>query len=345
MIGIASAQKLAPGNKIRIICEQESSLSVERVIAPDGTIELPTIGFVSLAGKYTIEAEAFIEEMARKKLRADSIRVAVMLIVDSGAPIEFSGAVSRNGSIPWSEDLTLAKVVELAQPSGSAAMEAIEITQSDGKVVYIDFALASAAKLRPGDKVFFPRATGPSEVYILGAVARPGSKTFQAGMTAKQLIELAGGFTGHAQLDQIRLQHGAGEPQIIAFDDPLLDKPLTRGDILTIPLVKKGRYVTVDGMVVRPGAVEWRDGMTIRDALKATGGINLFAGGKITVRRVGEEPHWTKSFDYTALINKPESDLKLRPSDLVVVLPGALKPSKKDEPKADKRPRQVVPPR
>src|SRR4051812_37306662 len=107
LCGVACAQKIEPGNRIRLICEVEPSLSVERIISPDGNCLLPLIGRVALAGKYVEEAQYELEQLVLKKLHLNEVHIALTIIADDAGPIAFSGSVNKSGSVPFHSGLTL----------------------------------------------------------------------------------------------------------------------------------------------------------------------------------------------------------------------------------------------
>jgi polysaccharide export outer membrane protein len=358
LLSIAYAQKLAPGDRIRLICEQEPTLSVERVISPDGDVVLPLLGKVNLAGKFVVEAEDELQKLAAQKLGIDGVLIALSLITDAKRPIDFSGAVGRSGSLPYHDGMILAEVVKLAEPNGTAAIEAVEITGADGKRLIVDLEKdGGSTRLRPGDRVFFPKAEGSNEVLILGGVAKPGSKPFKAGLTLRSLIALAGGITGHGRQDKVRLDRKGEESKTIDVVAPGPDVPLLRGDIVTVPLIENGRFVTMTGQVTRltmqikPGdnrstmptlEVEFWQGMKLSEAIKSAGGISAFADpDSITVKRLGA---WKHRFSLSKIASGEQPDLELVPADIIdvpVMRAGhGVKP-----PKPKPRTGPVVPPR
>jgi protein involved in polysaccharide export with SLBB domain len=331
-----------PGNKIRLLCEQEPTLSVERTLSPEGDVVLPLIGKINLAGMFISEAEYTIERLVESKLHSDHIVIAIMLVADVNGPVEFAGAVTHNGSAPFHAGMTLADIVKMAEPTIAAALEAVEVTGGDGKKVVVDCTGAGAAtKLRPGDRVFFPRSEGPRDVEILGGVAKPGSKPFKPGMTLKELVDQAGGITGHGQKDKIKLERKGERPRIIDLESADAAVQLKRGDIVTVPALENGRYVTVTGMVLHDGLVEFAPGMTLTQAIKAAGGLNGIASrDAITVKRLGA---WKRTYDYNRIMAGKDPDIVLSPADIVEV--PVAKPKKPDEGPRPPRKGPVVPPR
>ncbi len=316
LLGTACAQQLLPGSRIRLVCEQEPTLSVERTLSPEGNVDLPIIGRVNLGGKLVTEAERQLEQLAAAKLRSDRFVIAITLVGDSSAPIDFWGAVNRNGSVPFRSGITLADVAKLAEPNAAAATEAVEITSQNGKKEVVDLASRASMTLRPGDRVYFPLADQSNDVLILGGVARPGSKPFESGLTLASLIQLAGGVTGHGERNRIRLERKGREPRVLDLDSMDSDTKLDRGDVVVVPAMENGGFITINGSVARPGLVEYRPGMTLKEAVRAAGGLTVFAGATVTVKRLSE---WKRRFDFDKIVAGQAPDLILKPADLIDV--------------------------
>ncbi|HVT12642.1 MAG TPA: SLBB domain-containing protein [Fimbriimonadaceae bacterium] len=341
MLGVAYAQRLAPGDHIKLICEQEPTLSVERVLSPGGEVVLPLIGRVRLAGDYIVEAEDRLQKLAAPKLGVDRVTIRIALVSDPDGPIEFAGAVNRSGSVPYRPGMTLDEVVKLADPTVAAATEAVEITGASGKKLVVDLTHGGGAtRLMPGDGIFFPRATEPDEIIVLGGVEKPGSKDFKPNMTLRSLIDLAGGITGHGESGKIRLERKGEKPRILDLSTKDADLSLRRGDILTVPILENGRFVTMTGNIQHVGLLEYREGMTLGEAIKAAGGLTFFAGpgDSITVKRLGE---WKRHFDLSRIAAKLDPDLVLKPADIIDV--GLAKPNQESKP-VKPRTGPVVPP-
>ena len=76
------------------------------------------------------------------------------------------------------------------------------------------------------------------------------------------------------------------------------------------------RRVSVTGGVNRNGAVEYFDGMTLLDAISAAGGLSDFAKQKEVKLIRGDE---SAVFDMDAIVRDSSRDVKLLPSDKIVV--------------------------
>jgi protein involved in polysaccharide export with SLBB domain len=129
----------------------------------------------------------------------------------------------------------------------------------------------------------------PPSVTIEGDVASPGKYPLGSGMTATELVRLAGGFqrgayTDLADLSRYNIHDGAkvlGEHEQIelakAFTSPDVDVPLRDGDVLTIREIAGfkdiGSTVTLKGQVMHPSVYGIKDGEHLSSVLKRAGGF------------------------------------------------------------------------
>lgn len=125
------------------------------------------------------------------------------------------------------------------------------------------------------------RRTSP---VITGAVARPGTYGWVAGLKLGRLLELAGGTTNQAILERavvyrnngsrdgvvMRVALSGGEDLEIQAEDSVVVGSLL--DTLTTP-----KQVRVSGAVRSPGEYRWSAGMTVKDLILLAGGFQPWA--------------------------------------------------------------------
>jgi protein involved in polysaccharide export with SLBB domain len=134
-------------------------------------------------------------------------------------------------------------------------------------------------------KVDAPRVT------IRGEVLRPGQYPMSGGMTAAQLVRMAGGFRRDALLESAdlasydvkngdRIVENLSSVSIgaaVAGTDPHADVTLKPGDILSIHQITNwnniGESITIKGQVRFPGSYGFQDGERLSSALQRAGGI------------------------------------------------------------------------
>jgi polysaccharide export outer membrane protein len=159
------------------------------------------------------------------------------------------------------------------------------------------------------------------EVEVSGAVAKPGRYPMtEAHVTVREMLVAAGGL-GDLSSPRAEIHRTAeGRRDIIDVDlervyngDLDADRELFPGDQLYVPPAES---VFVDGQVAKPGAIAYRDGMTLMQAIAQAGstlgtaraaGVYILRGSEklpVNVRRIQRGD---------------EADIALRPGDRVFV--------------------------
>jgi protein involved in polysaccharide export with SLBB domain len=259
---------------------------------------------VSLSGSYPEggTTEALVKAIQSFVVQdGDYISVAPILPYSERA-IYVEGHVIRPGKFPYRDDMSLSDVIHSYQdllPEPSDHAEIVRLRPPDYRPETIDFSLSEVLigddpiYLQPFDTI---RILGRYEVdaprvTIQGEVARPGQYPLPEGMTAAQLVRMAGGFTRGALLENADLTSYVvvqGEKVVshrISIDigravkakDSAADARLKPGDVLTIHQLSGwndiGASVTLNGEVTYPGAYGIQDGERLSSVLKRAGGF------------------------------------------------------------------------
>jgi polysaccharide export outer membrane protein len=168
-------------------------------------------------------------------------------------------------------------------------------------------------------------------VSVVGEVNNPGRKPLRGRTRLFDVLIEAGGFTPRASGEvvitrregtfdngghSLRLQFSGASPA--PKDLVNLEVPLQNGDLIT---ASAKYYVTVEGEVVRPGRYPLEEETTISTAVIAAGGLTRFAKNDVRIRRVSPETGKTEILeaDLKAIRNGKETDLLLRPNDVITV--------------------------
>jgi protein involved in polysaccharide export with SLBB domain len=130
-----------------------------------------------------------------------------------------------------------------------------------------------------------------NQVYVVGEVARPGSYQVSAAGTAISALYLAGGPTERGGFRQIQIRRGDRVVDSLDLYDYLLggnarsDIRLQNGDVIFVPV--HGPHIKLTGEVIRPAIYELKPGETLRDLLRAAGGLEATAlGRRVQIHRV-----------------------------------------------------------
>jgi polysaccharide biosynthesis/export protein len=200
-------------------------------------------------------AAALRERLAKGLIRDPQVSVVVQ---DYRSQVVFAvGEVTRPGAYPLAGDTSVVELLARAGPvSPNAGSEVIvvrprskvdrpvlpdEVTgkaaagATEAEVMRVDMREVRAGRLdrnillRANDTVFVPEAT---RVFVSGEVRNPGAFPFTRGLTVRQAVSLAGGFTEDASKGSARVVRVvAGATRQIKLK---VDEPLEPGDTVVV---------------------------------------------------------------------------------------------------------------
>lgn len=306
--------RLRPGDSVKVLCEEEPTISAEYRLDRQGYAAINLVGKVNLAGLTEAEAASLIKAEIEAKGLVLRPTVSVKLLQPKDVPILFAGSVEKGGEVAPRPGLRLSDVVALAEPTEAADMKKVRITSRDGKVLIVDYTTPGPQQnpeIRAGDHVFFPLVERALEVYVLGGVKQPGRIAFREGMTIKELLEASGGPLPHANIWRAKLVKPNGEEWPLDLETDGQQVKVEPGDTLNVPLVDRQRFVTVVGAVAKPGLVELQFAMDVRRAVEMAGGLLAEADPNgINVRRVrskGDRIYLTTPLEPYDIVEVPYS--------------------------------------
>lgn len=231
----------------------------------------------------------------------DRIRVAAILPYSESA-IYVQGHVARPGKYAYYEGMQLRDVLRNYQdllPEPAAAGDIVRLVPPDLHPETIQFDLAdvlignSNVALQPFDtvRIFGRYEVDSPQVTVRGEVLRPGTYAMSQGMTAAQLVRMAGGFKRDALLENADLasytiQNGnkvIRQRTTIVIGTAVKDEgsasdvSLKPGDVLTIHQLSGwndiGASISLQGEVTYPGSYGLQDGERLSSVLRRAGGF------------------------------------------------------------------------
>jgi polysaccharide export outer membrane protein len=158
-------------------------------------------------------------------------------------------------------------------------------------------------------------------VDVGGIVAKPASYALERGRTTvSDVIVRAGGLNEPSAPRALIFRDVSGERTVIEVDlerlnvgDLSADVELRAGDHLYVPPVES---VYVDGQAGKPGAISYRDGMTVTQAIAQAGGTSSTARRSAVYIVRGNE---RIPVNLKKIQNGEEADIVLRPSDRIFI--------------------------
>ncbi len=283
-----------------LVAASMKEIKVERIQAHENRI---TMSVHLPEGKSPEEMEKAIQSFPIQD--GDLISVAPILPY-SERSIYLEGHVIRPGKVSYRDDMTLSDVVHSYQdllPEPADHAEIVRLRPPDYRPETIAFSLSEVLigndpiQLQAFDtvRIFGRYEVDPPKVTIQGEVVRPGYYPLPEGLTAAQLVRMAGGFKRSALLKSADLTSYKvvnGEEIVshrttldigraVKDGDSAADAPLKPGDVLTIHQLSGwsdiGSSVTVKGEVMYSGMYGIQDGERLSSVLKRAGGFRPFA--------------------------------------------------------------------
>ena len=273
--------------RIQLLGQQDSidSYRLER----DGSINLPDIGQINLAGLSLGEASKLIKSKVNQAyigtdsfISLENIRdVSVLLAGDVFNP----GVYTLNGSSNMLHALNVAGGI-----SGFGSYRSIKLIRNEKVIetldiydILIEGKSTSKNRLRSGDIIFVdPRI---NVITIEGAFKRPFRYELLADENISNAISYANGITTDADLSNIFLYRILdGEVKAIPIANISQFNNIVSRDEDRIFVRKNSfRNVKIEGAVIRPGNYKMIEGQSVFDLIEEAGGYtqNAFPAGAI----------------------------------------------------------------
>jgi protein involved in polysaccharide export with SLBB domain len=260
-------------------------------------------------------AEATLKALSSFSVKdGDHIRVAAILPYSENA-IYVQGHVVRPGKYAYHDGMKLSDVIRTYQdllPEPATKGDIVRLVPPDLHPETIQFNLADLLigniniALEPFDtiRIFGRYEVDSPQVTIRGEVLRPGKYALSEGMTAAQLVRMAGGFKRDALLENADLASYTiqNDKQIIHERTTInigaavkggtsaTDVSLKPGDVLTIHQLSGwsdiGASISLKGEVTYPGSYGIQDGEKLSSVLRRAGGFRdtAYPIGAVLVR-------------------------------------------------------------
>ncbi|EGQ8063125.1 SLBB domain-containing protein [Vibrio parahaemolyticus] len=245
-----------------------------------GTINFPSLGPVNVAGMHFSDVRDSLTQRVKEQMIG--VRSDISLGELRTMQVFVMGDAYKPGAYTVSALTTISQAIYYSGGFGeSGALRDIQLKR-DGKIIrkldMYDLLLKGDAsndvRLLPDDVVLIGSVN--DTVSIEGEINRPAIYEVKAGETYQQLIQMAGGFTANAYVEQLEIKryasHGAREALTLDFNKTQdRQSKVKNGD--SIKILKKSeeltRYVQIEGDVRHPGYVEWRNGVRVADLFKS----------------------------------------------------------------------------
>lgn len=294
-------------------------------VRPDGRVNVPVAGEVTVAGRTVEEVAAEIAQALRQELREP--RVSVRLVRRHVEPVYVLGAVRAPGAVQVREPVTIAEAIALAQGlAPTAAPRWALLIGADGRERRVDVrevmqgrGEGAALRIAPGETLL---VSAQFLVTVMGRVGSPGRYPAEEGDRVADALASAGGLLDDAGLtggfvradgSTVELDIAALSERAEASANPLL----APGDMIVIPEAR--RRIALVGALNAPGKYDFEAGDRVSDALAL--GRDVTEDARIASALLVRADGSAERLDLTGLLQGEEgaSDPELRDGDTLVV--------------------------
>lgn len=215
----AQTQKLGVGDALRVTVFQQPDLTTEARINDRGTIAMPLVGDVKVAGMSQAEAAKSIAESLKNGKILKNPQVSVSITTLRSRQVSVLGHVARPGRIALDE--TSSQLADVIAASGGIASGGSDIVTvlRDGKEHKVN--VLKPFELQGGETIHVDRA---AVVYIYGEVTRGGAYPLVPDMTVMQAIAAGGGITPRGSERRLKLRRPSGNGKYVETDARLQDR-------------------------------------------------------------------------------------------------------------------------
>lgn len=329
--------RLGPGDEVIIDIWGENERSLREEISPEGNIMVEQVGPVYLNGLTIREANdklrgVFSQMYAGVSGEEPSSDVRVTLGRLRTIQVNVLGEVATPGTYRLS---SLATVFHALYRAGGVTpiggLRDIRVMRNGHEVARVDVydlllngRQPNDIRLEEGDVILVP----PYEqlVEISGNVKRPMYYEMKSGENLGQLMEYAGGFTGDAYRDEVRVIRELGrEYQIYSVREPnYASWTLEDGDSVAVGSVldRFANRVEVRGAVYREGMYELCDEVhTVRGLIDRAEGLkgDAFPGRAQLLREREDLTTEVIAIDLAGLMAGQSPDVELQRNDILYI--------------------------
>tara|TARA_Y100001935_G_scaffold232031_1_gene213484 strand:+ start:1280 stop:3055 length:1776 start_codon:yes stop_codon:yes gene_type:complete len=281
-VPISSSYKLGPGDKVKLNYYGTEQVRLESFISRSGTLELPLLGPVNLAGLSLEESRELIKQKVESELIGTTISLNLTEL--RSITVYVLGEAYKPGTYTLSALSSVVNALYLSGgPNRNGSLRNIKIRRNNKEISFDLYQLlvfgdtSNGIRLEDGDVIFIPFIE--KKISMLGGFKRPHFYEIKEKETIKDAISLAGGFTFEAgsnpDIEYSTIDNTSNLRKDIkiltANDHGIL---LKNGDSLSVSEIRgiKSKSVVISGEVARPGTYTINDNERVLDIIERAGG-------------------------------------------------------------------------
>ena len=323
-----------PGDQVLIDIYGRSEENHSLNITPEGTINIPYVGIVPVAGMTIEQATARItSELATiyRAIRTGGTKVTVALGNIRSIKVILTGEIVKPGTYTLPSVATVFNALYYSGgPSENGSFRNVRLIRGGKEIARLDiydFLISGNfrdnVRLEDQDVLMIPPYE--SKVEVRGEVKRPAIFELREGETFEDLLTYAGGFTENAYRARIKVTKRTPTEQRI---EDLLASQYAHyipqaGDAYVVNriLSRFENRVHITGAVFRPGDYELSPGLTLSMLIKKAEGLkeDAFLNRGNILRLKDDMQREQLSFNVAGILAGTEPDVELKREDIVTI--------------------------
>ncbi len=310
---VPDTYQLGPGDRLLLLLTGEAELAHDVEVTREGFVVVPEVGRLSVANLTMGEARTLFRQRLQSfysGINRGTTSVSLSITELRTVQVYVTGEVEQPGAYQLSSVATVTNALYAADgPTDLGSLREVRVRRRDGSDAVLDLYpyllngdVSGDITLEQGDVVFVPLRT--RRVQLRGAVVRPKYYDLTDADDLHYALAAGGGFAPEADRKRLTIHRvvrpgarGPGLGDRIAVDLALAPSAdggatghmggviippvgLQDGDSIvvdSVPALRDGFFVSIEGRVAQPDTFPWREGMTLRDLLQLARGPVLGA--------------------------------------------------------------------
>ena len=328
--------RLGAGDEVIIDVWGSNEATIRQTISPDGFINIPNLGVVTLNGMTVREAEHYLRKKLAQIYPVDGEDAASDFKLTLGNIRTIQVSVTGEVVVPGTYSISsLSNIYNALYCAGGVndlgSLRKVQLVRNGKQKAVVDLydfilngVLPDGLTLEDGDVINVPLYL--SLVNIEGSVKRPMYYEMKEGETVQDLLDYAGGFAGDAYRSNINVVRQNGvEYQVYTVDSNLFSAFILKdGDALTVGALidRYENKLEVKGAVYRPGIYQLGDGIrTVSELIAKADGLkgDAFTNRALIHREREDLTFEVISVDVKAVLSGQAPDIQLQRNDILYI--------------------------
>ncbi len=325
-IATPETYRLGPGDAVYIDIYGASQKTIESTVSPDGSVVIEGYGPVHVAGMTVAQANSTIRSKLGARYQSSKLRLTVgetrSIMVNVVGDVKVPGTYTLSAFASVFHALYMAGGV-----TDIGTLRNIRIYRNSQLLSVVDVydylqngRMTGNVRLQDNDMIMV--GSYDCLVVVEGKVKRPMYYEMKRNESLKALLTYAGGFTGDAYKQSVRVIRKTGRERSIHTVDEfdLSNFILADGDSITVDSIidRYSNMVEVKGAVFRPGKYEVGGDITsVRNLIEAAEGLReeAFTTHAVMHRMRPDRTFETLRLDIEGILNGTRADMPLKPND------------------------------